>query len=370
MTLDAEDRQLIAETVDKFITDNYAHAGRESRHAAGHTFGRHWQDFAELGWLLLTPAPDAGGMGGGIIDAQVLLRAFGRGLISEPFVEAGLTAPKILELAAPAARREALLAPYISGAQRLICAHTESSGEPDFAEIHTTATRTADGGYCLHGHKCMIYQAGCADQLLVSARLDGQPALLLVPVASAGLSAYEFSTIDSHCASDLTFNAVQLPADALIASGAAAATAVREGILFTLAALLAEYEGIATSLCTMTADYLRTREQFGTKIGNFQALQHMLADMVIAEEEIKALTWMVASVDPLDAADARERSIRMATARAASAARSLAETAVQLHGGIGVTDELVIGHYLRRVIALDSMYGDTQQHLLWLASRY
>jgi alkylation response protein AidB-like acyl-CoA dehydrogenase len=369
MILDAEDRQLIAETVDKFITDNYAHEDREGRHNDGHKFGRHWQDFAGLGWLLLTPAPDAGGMGGGIVDAQVLMRAFGRGLIREPFAEAGLTALKTLELAAPAAQQATLLAPFISGAQKLICAHTETSGEPGFDAIHTTATATADG-FCLNGRKGMIYQASCADMLLVSAQLDGHPALLLVPATSPGLSADEFTTIDSRYASDLTFTHVQLPATALVASGAAAATAVREGILFTLAALLAEYEGIATSLCRMTADYMRTREQFGSKISQFQALQHMLADMVIAEEEIKALTWMVASIDPLDTAAARERTIRMATARAATAARSLAENAVQLHGGIGVTNELVIGHYLRRIIALDSMYGDAQQHLLWLASGY
>tara|TARA_B110000503_G_scaffold85681_1_gene130391 strand:- start:2986 stop:4113 length:1128 start_codon:yes stop_codon:yes gene_type:complete len=367
--LQDEDRLLMQDAVDKFIGDHYPFEKKEKRLEELGKFGGHWGTFAELGWLMLPFSEEAGGLGGGIADAQVLMRAFGRGLIAEPYSEVVLQAGKTLEFCAPPERLEELLYPLLAGELKLVLAHGEQKADPDFGIVSCRAV-TSDQGYLLSGVKRVVSQAGAADQFLVTALLNNEPALFVVDCHVEGLAINEYLTIDTRYSADLHFNEVLLAENALVATGDAVAQGVRNALLFTFAALSGEVQGIAINLRLMTVEYLNTREQFGTRIANFQALQHMLADMVIKEEEITSLAWLMGNVWGTDDKLEREKLIRSAKARMLKVGREMAELAVQLHGGIGVTDELIISHYLRRMIAIDAFYGDVQQQQLWLANQY
>ena len=363
--LTKEDRSLIENAVDKFIREHYAFEEREQRHQQQGRFGAHWATFAELGWLMLPFAEQAGGMGGDLVDAQVLARAFGRGLIDEPWTEA-MVAGKLLE---QVGSQEGLLAALVSGEQVFLLAHGEAKADMDFSAVSSSAEPHADG-FQLNGTKRVVWQAGAADQFLVTVLLEDEPAVLLVDANAEGLELKHYITIDNRQAADIQFTDVSVSQDALICRGDEALAAVKQANMFAIGALLGEMRGIADQMIALTGDYLNTRQQFGTAIVSFQALQHLLADMVIAKEEIQALEWMMAELASLDDVAERERVAHAAKARAGIVGRKLCETGVQLHGGIGLTDEYVVSHYLRRMVAIDACLGDSQQQLLWLARQY
>ena len=368
-TLQEQDRLLIQAAVDKFISDHYPFETKAQRLQELGKFGGHWGTFAELGWLMLPFPEEVGGLGGGIADVQVLLQAFGRGLIAEPYSEVVLQAGKTLEFCASAEHQQSLLQPLLAGELKLVLAHGEKQADPGFECVHCQAEATADG-FILSGSKCVVNQAGAADKFLVTAWLNKEPVLFVVAAQAEGLQCYEYCTIDTRYAADLQFNRVALPANALVATGLQAAAAVGDALLFSFACLSAEVQGIAANLKLMTGEYLNTREQFGTRIASFQALQHLFADMVIKEEEITSLAWLLADVWSNENRHEREQQIRSAKARIMQVGRELAEIAVQLHGGVGVSDELIVSHYLRRMLAMDACYGDVQQQQLWLATQY
>ena len=363
-----EDRALMDDVVCKFIDEHYSFEERGKRAEEGGPFGGHWSTFAEMGWLMLPFSEAVGGMGGEVADAQVLTRSFGRGLIDEPWLEAML-AGKVLEHGASEQLRERWLTALMSGELVLLLAHGESKADLDFSQVRTSADSTGQG-FRLQGTKRVVWQAGAADYYLVSAMIGEEPGMFLVEKTAAGIELSEYPAIDSRQAADIRLDGVEVGVDSLVCSGAAAELALKRAMLFGFAALLGEMHGIAEELTRLTAEYLNTREQFGTRIANFQALQHMLADMVIAKEEIHSLRWMNAGAAGIEDLDERERLARASKARAVTAGRRLCETGVQLHGGVGLTDEYVASHYLHRMIAIDACYGDTQQQLLWLAGRY
>ncbi|MCY4425992.1 MAG: acyl-CoA dehydrogenase family protein [Halieaceae bacterium] len=367
-SLSDEDRLLIEGAAGKFIQDNYPFSDRETRAKQDGKFGRHWSVFAELGWLALPFASEVGGLGGCVVDTQVLAREFGRGLIAEPWLET-MTAGKVIEHGAARSEREALLAGLMGGEFCLLLAHGERKVDLNFEHVCCTATESSSG-YSINGVKRVIWQAAAADKYLVTTKLNGVPALFLVDKDASGLTLYEYPNVDSRHAADIHLEQVAVQKDALLGKGESAETGVLRAILFAFGTIIGEVRGIADTLIELTAEYMRTREQFGTKIGHFQALQHMLADMVIAKEEIQSLEWISAASATIDDIGERERIARSAKARTSTVARGLAETAVQIHGGIGLSDEFVVGHYLRRLLAIDALYGDGQQQMLWLASRY
>lgn len=366
--LSDQDRSLIENGVDKFSLEHYPFEERERRLEQDGKFGKHWATFAELGWLMLPFAEEADGMGGSVVDAQVLTRAFGRSLIAEPWLEV-MIAGKVLDRGAEPAVRDQWLAPLMSGELILLLAHGERKADLNYSAVETSAELT-DSGYRLNGTKRVVWQADAADKFLVTAFIGEEPAVFIVDKTAEGVCLSEYPSIDSRYVADITFTDVELDPDAVICRGARAEIGVRRAILFAFGALVGEMRGIAEHLVKLTAEYMNTREQFGTPIANFQALQHMLADMVIAKEEIKSLEWITAELATIDDLGERERVARSAKARAATAGRKLCEIGVQLHGGIGLSDEYIASHFLRRMIAIDALYGDAQQQLLWLARRY
>jgi alkylation response protein AidB-like acyl-CoA dehydrogenase len=357
--LQPDDRRLIQQAAERFVAD---HFGLDQRaHATARV--RHWATFAELGWIALPFAEESGGIGGGIEDVQLLARSFGHGLVDEPYLEA-VVAGKVLERAG-----SALLDDVIAGLSIVVLAHGEESVDPGFDAVRCRAEAAADG-FVLSGIKRVVPQAGDAGHLLVTALLGQEPAVFLVERGAAGVRISDFSTIDSRRAADIELAGARVPQDALVVRGAVAVDAVRDAQLYGIALIAGEARGIADTLVVMTAQYLETRVQFGAKLASFQALQHRLADMMIGCEEIRSLEWLAAGAWEIEDPSERERVLRSAKARIGRVLRAIGESAVQLHGGMGVSSELVIGHYLRRAIALDALFGDATQQLGWLAERY
>lgn len=363
-SLTEDDRRLIEDSLRKFVDNNYAFDEREQRQKHNGKFGSHWPTFAELGWLALPFGEEVGGLGGGLEEAQLMMKHFGRGLIEEPYIEVAIMAGKVIEQL-----DSELLMPLIGGESRAILAHRERAPIQSLEDCATRAV--ADGEtFILNGSKTAVSQAGVADYLLVSSMLDAEPAIFQIPADHPSVRMEEFTTIDSRYAADIQLHNVVVGKDALLARGDKAAEALRHGVLFTMAVLLGELSGIADDLVIQTSGFLQTREQFGSKLSQFQALQHKLADMIIGAEEVRSLAWLVSGVITNENLKERERVIRSAKARATVIARKMAETAVQLHGGMGVSDEMVVSHYLRRVVAIDAFYGDSQCHYAWLSSQY
>ena len=357
--LQADERRLIQQAAERFVADHYALEQRA--HAAQRV--RHWTTFAELGWLALPFAEERGGLGGGIEDVQLLARSFGHGLVDEPFLEA-VVAGKLLERAG-----SPQLEQLVAGQSIPMLAHGEDLVDPSFDAVQCRAEATADG-FVLNGVKRVVPQAGDSTRLLVTAWLDGEAAVFDVERDAPGVRLCGYPSIDSRRAADIELAGVALPRPALLLRGAEAADAVRDAMLFGMALIAGEARGNADTLVTMTAQYLNTRVQFGAKLASFQALQHKLADMMIGCEEIRSLEWLAAGAWEIEDPIERERVLRSAKARIGRLLRAIGENAVQLHGGMGVSSELVVGHYLRRAIALDALFGDATQQLGWLAERY
>jgi len=365
--LTPDDRKLVENSASKFVDNHYAFEKRYAQRKQGEDVGSHWSTFAELGWLTLPFAEEAGGMGGSVADAQALTRAFGRGLVDEPWLDVVL-AGLVIEAASPTSNSRDLLAALMSGETRTLLAHAEECADPDFGRIQCLAEKAGDG-YQLSGSKAMVWHAPLADSFLVSLRLAGEPAVFLLDRETPGLTLLELPMLDGQRAADLRLERVSVGPEALLLHGQEAEAAVSRAILLAFGMLVGEVRGIADRALALTAGYLKSREQFGKPLADFQALQHLLADMAIAREEIESLEWATGSLDEIVEHDELERLARCAKARACSLGRSLCETGIQLHGGIGLTDEYVLSHYLRRMVTIDSYYGDAHQHLAWLAER-
>ncbi len=364
--LSADDLSMITSGVERYVENRYAFDERPQRlRRPVHT--DNWRDFSELGWLAMPFAEAVGGLDASVSNMQQVLAPLGRGLIEEPYADVVLVAGKLIEQLATRNRQE-LLASLISAQTRFVLAHRELGSEFDPAAIHTQATRT-NQGYLLSGRKQAIVFADQADTLIVSAQLENRPAFFLAPRDASGLRIQSYPTLDGRRASQIELNNVALSADVRLGEGADDWARARAVLLQCTAAFCGEALGIARALRETTADYLANRQQFGVPLSSFQALQHRFADMVIMELEIDALARLAGqAADAIDASES-EAHIRRAKARIGQAGRKLAEEAVQLHGGIGVTEELIVGHYLRRMIALDAQFGTAQEHLLWLALR-
>lgn len=310
---------------------------------------------------------DAGGLGGGGVEAMIVMRAIGRSLALEPYLETAVLGVGLLKRAG-GARAEALMASIAEGQAVVAFAHEEAAGRHTLLRVETTARRDGDG-WRLDGAKAVVSAAPWATHLIVSARTSGSATdeagigLFLIEVATAGegLSIRPYPTVDGRRAAEVAFDGLVLPADALLAEDAfdgVIAPALDEAV----AAQCAEAVGVLSQLHDQTLDYVKQRKQFGRPIGQFQVLQHRLADTFAAVELATSLTYMATL--HLDA-PAAERA-RMASAAKVGVARALrlvSQAAVQTHGGIGMTDELALSHYFKRASVIEQQLGGVEPHL-------
>jgi len=363
-----EEQEILRNSLQRLLGNEYGFGQRRAIVDSEAGWGRHhWRLFAELGLLAAPFGETVGGLGGGGLATMIVMREFGRHLVLEPFVETVVLAGGLIEALGSEAQVSEHLPPIMAGEAIWTLAWTERKSRYDLA--HVTATAEADASdYVLTGTKAVVLAAPWADKLLITARVSGAArdrsgvSLFAVDRHAANLHLRSFRTIDGRRAADIALDGVRVPHTALLGQPGAAVPALEACRVRAIAALCAEAVGCMQALNEATLDYARTRKQFGSPLGTFQVLQHRLVDMFIAEQEALSLSEYlcvaVASAD-LDAA----KLAAAAKCKIGDAATFVAEQSVQIHGGMGMTDELNVGHFLKRIIAINTQFGDQAFHL-------
>lgn len=368
-----EEQTLLADSLRRYLQKSYSLPARRQAIAAAPGYSaEHWQAYADMGVLALNVPEAHGGLaagpGGNPLDTLVVMRELGRGLVVEPFWMSAVVCANAIALSGSEAQQSALLPALADGTDVFALAALEPGGRYDFNHVATTAT-AAGGGFKLSGRKAVVLHGAQADHLLVSARIAGKVddangiALFLVGRDAPGLRAFDYATVDGLRAADITLDDVEVTLSAMLADDGHGAAVLARTIELAGAALCAEALGIVEALTDITNDYLKTRKQFGVPIGKFQALQHRVADMLVGVEQVRAMAYFAAVKVSLDDSHARHMAIAAARATIAEAGRFVGRNAVQLHGGMGVTDELIVSHYVKRLTMLNQTFGDYEHHL-------
>ncbi len=369
----SEEQRLLRDSVDRLLADHYTFDKRKAYLAEPAGWSRAmWSHYAELGLLGLPFAEEHGGFGGGAIEAMLVMEAFGRALVLEPYLATVVLAGTALRLAGSAAQQAALLPLVAEGKRLLAFAHGERQARYDLTDVLTTA-RPKAGGWLLDGAKSVVAHGDSADTLIVSARTAGERndpdgiTLFLVDAAASGVARRSYAMRDGTRAAELSLSGVELGADAVLGEVGAGFAVVERVIEAGIAATAAEAVGAMETMQAMTLEYLKTRQQFGRPIGQNQALQHRATEMFVSLEQGRSMAMLAAMmVDEPNAAE-RAHNIAMAKVGVGQAARFVSQNAVQLHGGIGMTEEYAVGHYFRRVMVIEHSFGDTAHHLSRLA---
>jgi alkylation response protein AidB-like acyl-CoA dehydrogenase len=360
-----EEQMMLLDTTRRFIEREYDFETRRRIAAAEPGISASaWKTLAELGLLALLIPEDDGGLGGGPVETLLVMTALGEGLVVEPYLPSAVLATSAIARLGNDAQRAEWLAPMGSGELIAALAHDEPASGDDPLVLDTRAARVGSG-YLLSGRKAVVYGAPHAGLLLVSARLDGEGlALFAVRRDTPGLRLSVYPTFDGHRAADVHLDDVHVPATARLgAEGADVAAALAAVLDLGLAALCAEATGVIDRALATTIEYARTRKQFGQPIGKFQALQHRMADMQIHREQALSMAYL-AAVRAADA-DAHRRATALSAAKVVigEACRFVGQQAVQIHGGMGVTDELGVSHQFKRLFAIEKLFGSTLTHL-------
>jgi alkylation response protein AidB-like acyl-CoA dehydrogenase len=352
-----EEQQLLADSVRRYLQKDYGfEARRDIVHSVAGWSAAAWSRFAEMGLTGLALSPDYGGFGGGAVDLMGVMEAFGEALVVEPYLPTLLGARLVARLGS-AEQKSRLLPAVAEGRLRLAFAHSELGARHDVSSVRATA-RQAGGEWRLEGEKHAVLGAPAAEALVVSARDGEKIALFLVDPGKVALR--PFRTLDEMRAADVALSGV--PAERL--GEGDALEAIGEAVDFSTALVCAEAVGAMKYACEATLEFLKTRKQFGVPIGTFQALQHRMVDMFIAAEQARSMACLAASKAD-SAADAKERAraISASKIRIADAARHISQESVQLHGGMGMTEEMKVSHTFRRLTVLAQQFGDADHHL-------
>lgn len=361
----SDEQRLLRESADRFIAETYTTKLREQNAKEPFGFSEAiWKQFADLGWLAL-PLPEAyGGIGGGPIEVGILMEAFGRGLVSEPYLSTVVLGAGLVAEHGRDEQKAALLPSVAEGTLRLAFAHAERAARADLARVDTTARKDGDQ-YVLDGAKVAVLDGASADQLIVSARLasngSGSLRLFLVPRDAAGLTLADYPRLGGGRACNLTLQGVRVPADAMLGAGGDAYPAVEAVVDRALAAMSAEAVGMMQTLTDKTLDYTKVRKQFGRPLAANQVVRHRLTDMSVQVDEARSMALRAALKTEADAAE-RGRACSGAKAKIGKGARFVAEQSVQLHGGMGVTEELDVGAYFKRLLAFETLFGGSPHH--------
>jgi hypothetical protein len=361
-----EEQELLRSSVQRLLRDRYDFDARRKIVASEEGWSRkQWEAFAELG-LFAAPFPeDVGGLGGGPLSTMIVMQEFGRHLVVEPFVETIVLAGGLIEHAGSEEQKRAFIPDIIVGTKIWALAWTEKGSRFDFADVATTARREGKD-YVLTGEKTAVVAAPWADCLIVSARTGGHRgdrggvSLFVVDRRAANLHLQSFKTIDGRRAAEIGLRDVRGQLLGTEGEGVAALEACRDR---AIGALCAEAVGAMAELNAATLEYSKTRKQFGVTLGTFQVLQHRMVDMFIAHQE--ALSLMQHLNLSLDANEVGvSRLASGAKSKIGYAGRFVADQAVQLHGGMGMTDELKVGHYFKRISSINIQFGDPAYHVL------
>jgi pimeloyl-CoA dehydrogenase small subunit len=367
-----DDQRLLKDSVDRLVADQYQFEQRKKylREPAGYSSAM-WDQITEMGLLGLPFDETLGGFGGGAVETAIVMDAFGRGLVLEPYFATVILGGGLLRRAASTSTLGALAPKVAAGKLKLAFAHVERHSRYNLGDVSTTA-RKDGSGFVLDGAKSVVIHGDTADRIFVTARVAGERrarngiGLFLIDPASPGVTRRGYPTQDGQRAAELTFSNVKVGADDLLSDNAL--PMIEHVIDEAIAALCAEAVGAMQSMQDLTLEYLKTRKQFGRAIGSFQVLQHRSVDMLVALEQARSMAMfaavMAAEENPIE----RRRAISAAKVQIGRSARHVGQEAIQLHGGIGMTNEYAVGHYFKRVTMIDQLYGDADTHLSYLAA--
>jgi pimeloyl-CoA dehydrogenase small subunit len=369
----SDEQRLLRESVDRLLADHYGFAQRRGYLAEPEGFSAQmWSRYAEQGLLGLPFVEEYGGFGGGAIEIMLVMEAFGRVLALEPYLATVVLAGTALRLAGSEAQKTAILPRVAEGNMTLAFAHGERQARYDLTDVLTTAKSTAHG-WVLDGAKSVVAHGDGADRLIVSARLSGERddpegiGLFLVDAKASGVARRSYPMRDGTRAAEISLSGVEVARDDVLGEPGSALPVVERVVEAGIAATSAEAVGAMEAMHALTLEYLKTRQQFGKPIGQNQVLQHRAAEMLIALEQGRSMAMLAAMmVDEPDPAE-RAHNIAMAKVGVGQAGRFVAQNAIQLHGGIGMTEEYAVGHYFRRCMVIEHTFGDPAHHLSRLA---
>ena len=368
-----DEQRMLKDSVEQLITDRYDFEQRKKYLKEEAGFSRsQWAQYAEMGLLGMPFEERFGGVGGGPVETMIVMESFGRGLVLEPYLATVVLGGGLVNLGGNDAQRAAILPRIADGSLLLAYAHSEAQSRYDLADVATTARRDADG-WILDGEKSFVAHGNCADKLVVSARISGQRnsregiGLFVVDAKAPGVSRKSYETQDGLRAAQITLSGVKVSSNDAIGDPGKALPLIERVADNALAAVAAEAVGAMAAAQEITMEYLRTRKQFGVAIGSFQVLQHRAVDILVNLEQARSMalyaTMMVNDPDPAE----RSKAISAATVQIRRSGKFIGQQVVQLHGGIGMTLEYKIGHYFKRLTAMESLLGDTDHHLAALA---
>ena len=365
----SDEQQLLADSLRKYLANDYSFDARAQIVASSTGYSeKTWAAFAEMGLLGIPFAEEHGGFGGNAVDLMSVMEVMGESLVVEPYWTNVGVAGRLIATGGSEAQRKRILPALIQGKQRLAFAHTEAASRYDLRSVGARAKRSG-GGFILEAEKRAVLHAAAADTLIVSARTsgaDGDPSgisLFLVDRGARGVTLKEYRTIDELRAADLWLNDVSVPADALLGGEGQALGLIEDVADYATALLCAEAVGGIRYANDTTLEYLKTRRQFGVPIGTFQALQHRMVEMVISYEQARSMACLACvKVEAAGGAE-RRRVISAAKIKVADACRHVSQESVQMHGGMGMTEELKVSHTFRRLTMIAQTFGDAEHHL-------
>lgn len=353
----SEEQILLRDSVEKYVADHCDVARHRALCEQGRGFEQQqWEQFAALGWLSVPFAEAHGGFGGGAADVMVVSQALGTALVREPFLMTVVVCGGLLSAAGSEAQQARYLPGIIDGTRQWALGFAEDNATFDLDDVATSATAEGDG-YVLHGTKLAVLNGDAADSLIVTARTDNGLALFVVDSTTSGLTREAFTVVDGSRGADIVLDGVRVGADALLGQPAATLEVLEATVNQAVVAMGADALGAMQSLLQETVQYTKTREQFGQPIGKFQALQHDMADMYIKVEETQSLLLNAAIALDEKSAEAPLACAAL-KAKFSEAGMCVAKQAVQLHGGIGMTDELIVGHHYKHLLLLSKLFGD------------
>ena len=363
-----EEQTLLRNMVQSFVQDNYDFDSRMKIVRSDEGMSREiWGQFAELGLLAAPFSEEMGGLDGGPIETMVIMEELGRGLVVEPYLPTVVLCGGILNRHGSDAQKEAHLAGIIGGEDIWALAYSEPQSRFNPADVLTSAKADGDG-YVLNGTKAVVAAAPWANKLIVSARISGDQrdsdglGLFIVEKSADGVSTQDYPTVDGNRASEVTLENVAVGADALIGAAGNGLALLEEALDYGIGAVCAEAIGHMKCLNDATVEYCKTRKQFGVPIGSFQVLQHRMVDMFMEYEQSVSMTYMV-NMKLSEGEAERKKAAAGAKVQIGKSGRFVGQEAVQLHGGMGMTEELNVGHYFKRLTVIDTQFGNVDHHL-------
>ncbi|KAF0185729.1 MAG: acyl-CoA dehydrogenase family protein [Hyphomonadaceae bacterium] len=363
-----DEQTMLRDSIAKFVAAEYDFDKRKAILKSADGWSKKaWATFAELG-LMAAPLPEEyGGLGGGPVDTLVIMEEFGKGLVVEPWLQTVVIGGGFLKHAGSEAQKQEHIAAIASGERIVAFAYAEPKGRYNLSDVSTTAKK--DGaGYVINGHKAVVIGAPQADHLIVTARTAGGQrdakgvSAFIVAKNAKGVTTRDYATIDGFRASEVYFENVSVGADALIGAADGALPLVEKVVDEAIAGLCAEAVGTFRLMHSLTLEYARQRKQFGVAIGSFQVLQHRMVDMFMATEQSISMAYMATL--KLDESDTeRAKAVSAAKVQIGKSGRFIGQAAVQIHGGMGVTEEMRVGHYFKRATMIDAQFGNVDHHV-------